>query len=110
MAVPVYNFYTIKVRSTYDQIQNIYSAISDVLVSASDSLINSVISLNRLYFKVRLFVFQFCFQRLNELTYLSLTSVILLAIADEDVVFVSGNQAGHGIGSGFKLQGLWLKL
>lgn len=48
MAVPVYNFYTIKVRSTYVQIQNNYSAISEVILRASDTLINSVISLRRL--------------------------------------------------------------
>jgi len=48
MVVPIINFYTIKVRSTYDQIQNNYSAISDDINSVAESLINSVISLNRL--------------------------------------------------------------
>jgi hypothetical protein len=47
MAVPVYNFYTIKVRSTYVQIQNNYSAISEVILKASDALINAVISFLR---------------------------------------------------------------
>jgi len=48
MAVPVFNPYTIKVRSTYDQIQNKYSAISEIILRVSDTLINSVISLKRL--------------------------------------------------------------
>ena len=48
MAVPEFNIYTIKVRLTYDQIQKKYSAISDDIDNVSDSLINSIISLNRL--------------------------------------------------------------
>jgi len=48
MAVPEFNIYIIKVRLTYDQIQKNYSAISDDIDSVSDSLINSIISLNRL--------------------------------------------------------------
>ena len=47
MAVSVLKCYTIKVRSMYDQIQNFYSAMSDVILNVSDSLINSAISLNR---------------------------------------------------------------
>jgi hypothetical protein len=41
MAVPVFNFYTIKVRSTYDQLQNNYSAISE----ANSFLFNDFFSL-----------------------------------------------------------------
>jgi len=48
MTVPVFNCYTIKVRSIYDQTQNNNSAISEVVIRVSDSLINSVISLRRL--------------------------------------------------------------
>jgi hypothetical protein len=48
IAVPEFNIYTIKARLTYDQIQKNYSAISDDIDSVSDTLINSILSLNRL--------------------------------------------------------------
>jgi hypothetical protein len=40
--------------------------------------------------------FKFGFQRLNKLTYPPFTSVILLAVTDEDVIFVTRDEACHG--------------